>query len=68
LETHMPSMTVSGHSYHLDSRQVEAALQGTLPEPIREHLVVINGRRWPPKQVRAFLLARGILASLPRDD
>jgi len=49
----MPSMTVSGHSYHLDSRRVEAALQGTLPEPIREHFVVINGRRWPPKQVLA---------------
>jgi hypothetical protein len=49
----MPSMTVSGHSYHLDSRRVEAALQGALPEPIREHFVVINGRRWPPKQVLA---------------
>jgi hypothetical protein len=49
----MPSMTVSGHRYHLDSRRVEAALQGALPEPIREHFVVINGRRWPPKQVLA---------------
>jgi hypothetical protein len=47
----MPTMTVSGHKYNLDSRSVEAALQGALPEPIREHFVVINGRRWPPKQV-----------------
>jgi hypothetical protein len=46
-------MTVSGHKYDLDSRRVEAALQGALPEPIREHFVVINGRRWPPKQVLA---------------
>lgn len=49
----MPTMTVSGHKYDLDTRKVEAALQGALPEPIREHFVVINGRRWPPKQVLA---------------
>ena len=49
----MPTMTVSGHKYNLDSQRVETALQGALPEPIREHFVVINGRRWPPKQVLA---------------
>jgi hypothetical protein len=49
----MPTMTVSGRRYTLDRRRVEAALQGVLPEPIREHFVVINGRRWPPKQVLA---------------
>jgi hypothetical protein len=49
----MPTMTVSGHKYDLDGRRVEAALQGELPEPVREHFVVINGRRWPPKQVLA---------------
>jgi len=47
----MPTMTVSGHQYNLDPRGVEAALDGVLPEPIHEHFVVINGRRWPPKQV-----------------
>jgi hypothetical protein len=26
-----------------------------LPEPIREHFVVISGRRWPPKQVLALV-------------
>jgi hypothetical protein len=51
----MPAMTVSGHRYDLDSRHVEAALQGALPEPILEHFVVINGRRWPPKQVLALV-------------
>jgi hypothetical protein len=51
----MTAMTVSGHSYDLDSRAVESALQGALPEPIREHFVVINGRRWPPKQVMALI-------------
>ncbi len=51
----MPTMTVSGHQYNLDSRSVEVALQGALPEPIHEHFVVINGRRWPPKQVLALV-------------
>jgi hypothetical protein len=51
----MPTMTVSGHQYSLDSRSVETALQGALPEPIREHFVVVNGRRWPPKQVLALV-------------
>ena len=51
----MPTMTVSGHQFDLDPRSVEAALQGALPEPIQEHFVVINGRRWPPKQVLALV-------------
>jgi hypothetical protein len=51
----MPTMTVSGHQYSLDPRGVEAALDGVLPEPIQEHFVVINGRRWPPKQVLALV-------------
>ncbi len=51
----MPTMTVSGHQYSLDAQSVEATLQGALPEPIQEHFVVINGRRWPPKQVLALV-------------
>lgn len=51
----MPTMTVSGHQYRLDPRGVEVALQGELPEPLYEHFVVINGRRWPPKQVLALV-------------
>jgi hypothetical protein len=51
----MRTMTVSGRQYHLDSRRVEEALAAELPEPIREHFVVINGRRWPPKQVLALV-------------
>ena len=34
---------------------MEAALRAELPEPIHEHFVVINGRRWPPKQVLALV-------------
>jgi hypothetical protein len=48
-------MTVSGHQYSLDPRSVELALGEELPEPIHEHFVVINGRRWPPKQVLALV-------------
>ncbi|SRR5271169_6120201 len=48
-------MTVSGHRYVLDRDGVQAALEGVLPEPIHEHFVVINGRRWPPKQVLALV-------------
>lgn len=51
----MPTMTVSGHQYSLDPKGVEAVLHGALPEPIQEHFVVINGRRWPPKQVLALV-------------
>jgi hypothetical protein len=51
----MPTMTVSGHQYDLDPETVEAALDGVLPEPIYEHFVVVNGRRWPPKQVLALV-------------
>ncbi len=51
----MTAMTVSGRQYDLEPRRVEAALQGALPEPIHEHFVVINGRRWPPKQVLALV-------------
>jgi len=48
-------MTVSGRRYQLDHDGVEAALLGVLPDPIYEHFVVINGRRWPPKQVLALV-------------
>jgi hypothetical protein len=51
----MTVMTISGHLYDLHPRDVEAALQEELPEPIQEHFVVINGRRWPPKQVLAVV-------------
>jgi hypothetical protein len=49
------TVTVSGHEYNLNSESVEAALQGALPDPIHEHFVVVNGRRWPPKQVLAWV-------------
>src|SRR5580700_4249267 len=51
----MTVMTISGQQYDLDARRVQEALQGELPEPITEHFIVVNGRRWPPKQVLALV-------------
>ena len=51
----MTAMTISGHRYDLDARRVQEALEGELPEPITEHFIVVNGRRWPPKQVLALV-------------
>ena len=43
--------------WHIPGRGWLVTLQapGTSPEPIREHFVVISGRRWPPKQVLALV-------------
>jgi hypothetical protein len=52
------TVTVAGRQFQLDQVNVEHALDGALPEPLREHFVVVGGRRWPPKQVLA--LATGL--------
>jgi hypothetical protein len=49
----MMTARVAGADFELDSTSVERALAGADPEPIREHYVVINQRRYPPKQVLA---------------
>jgi hypothetical protein len=49
------AFTVSGRRIELDRERVEAAAAGELPEPIRDHFVVIGGRRFPPKQVLSLL-------------
>lgn len=54
----MRSVTVAGKEFHLTKRAVERAVGRSLPEPVREHFVVVSGRRWPPKQVLA--LATGL--------
>jgi hypothetical protein len=47
----MPQFTIAGERLALEREGVEAALEGVLPEPDREHYVVLGGRRYPPKQV-----------------
>jgi hypothetical protein len=49
----MPRFTVSGQEFELERRLVERCLRNLLPDPVREHYVVVLGRRYPPKQVLA---------------
>ena len=50
-ETRSRSLTIGGQAFRLSRSDVERAMRGVLPEPIREHYVVVGSRRYPPKQV-----------------
>jgi hypothetical protein len=52
------AVQISGQRFDLDPRRIVRAVSRALPEPIRDHYVVIEGRRYPPKQVIA--LATGL--------
>jgi hypothetical protein len=52
------AVQISGQQFDLDPRRIVRAVSRTLPEPVRDHYVVIEGRRYPPKQVIA--LATGL--------
>lgn len=45
------TVVISRRQFALRARQVERRLRGVLPEPLKDHFVVINRRRYPPKQV-----------------
>lgn len=45
------TVTISGRKFELDREDVERQLRDLLPDPLREHYVVVGGRRYPPKQV-----------------
>lgn len=47
----MPAFQIASQNVSLDRDLVEELLENVLPEPVREHYVVIRGRRFPPKQV-----------------
>jgi hypothetical protein len=49
------TVTVSQQQFELDRRKVERAVRHALPDPIREHFVVIGELRWPPKQVLSLV-------------
>ena len=44
---------VAGTEFDLSRSSVERTVETVEPEPIREHYVVVGGRRYPPKQVLA---------------
>jgi hypothetical protein len=52
------AVQISGQRFDLDPRRIVRAVSRVLPEPVRDHYVVIEGRRYPPKQVIA--LATGL--------
>ncbi len=49
------TVQISGQRFELESGKVARALSKTLPEPVRDHYVVVGGRRFPPKQVIALV-------------
>ncbi len=49
----MTTARIAGHDFDLTSAAIGAAAEGIEPEPIRDHYVVVGGRRYPPKQVLA---------------
>jgi hypothetical protein len=53
----MPQFTIAGRRIELDRGEIENALRSVLPEPTREHYVVVGGRRYPPKQVISCVAA-----------
>lgn len=55
-------VTVAKQRFELHRDQVERTMQYVLPEPITSHFVVIDQRRYPPKQVV------GVLTGIDRAD
>jgi len=54
--------TIARKDFVLDARTIERQLRDVLPEPLDDHFVVVNGRRFPPKQVI------GLVTGLDRAD
>jgi len=49
----MARFTIGGEQFELERELVEEAVRQVLPDPLRDHYVVVGGRRYPPKQVIA---------------
>jgi len=50
------TITLRGHDYQLSREQVEEAVEHMVPKPVDKYYVIVNGRRYPPKQVVAAML------------
>lgn len=48
-------VTVAHTPFRLHQLAVRSAMAGVLAEPLKDHYVVIDGRRYPPKQVLAVV-------------
>jgi len=49
------TMVIARRQFELRPSEIERGLRGVLPEPVREHYIVVNQRRYPPKQVVALV-------------
>jgi hypothetical protein len=45
------TVVIAGRPFALRASQIERAMTDVLPEPLRDHYVVVGARRYPPKQV-----------------
>jgi hypothetical protein len=45
--------TISGRDFQLEAEMVRHSMLDRLPDPLQEHYVIVDGRRFPPKQVLA---------------
>lgn len=51
----MRQVQVAGRSFALRASQIERSMRTVLPEPLKDHFVVVGQRRYPPKQVVAVV-------------
>lgn len=51
--------TLRGNDYNLERPDVEKAMKDVLPDPIRQYFIVVDGEKYPPKQVLAESLRLG---------
>ncbi|HVL89704.1 MAG TPA: hypothetical protein VM841_05660 [Actinomycetota bacterium] len=56
------TVVVAGHSFTLSRERIEAICRDLYPDPVRDHYTVIEGRRFPPKQII------GAITGLDRND
>lgn len=49
----MATFRIAGATFALDRTTIVDCASDLLPDPLREHYVVVDGRRFPPKQVIA---------------
>jgi hypothetical protein len=49
----VPQFTISGRDFQLEGETVRRCMLDRLPDPVQEHYVILDGRRFPPKQVIA---------------
>ena len=52
----MVTGVINGREYALDESDAARRVAATEPEPVRDHFVVVSGRRYPPKQALSSLL------------